>query len=266
LLGAGDHARVEPGAPVLAMRAAQATPRVEALRAPTIAATPAPAGGALTKTDGSEKPSGPASAARALSQRGAERLAKQRTLDKQAVQRVIRATLPQLSGCYQQSRAGLPNLGGRIVIGMKVVNENGEGRVEEAEVLPPADGKEDLNSPDTEHCLLAVLANARFPPPRPGQSVAIRYPFILLPDPVDQERREALYQRAQKAYVLGQYREAISIGRRIQGLVPQAWRIIGAASCFLNERAGAAEAWAQLDPQGRQFLQHVCSRSRINLP
>ena len=46
----------------------------------------------------------------------------------------------------------------------------------------------------------------------------------------------------------------------------QAWRLIGASSCFLKDRNGAVQAWNKLDTQGRSFLKYVCSRNAITVP
>jgi hypothetical protein len=72
---------------------------------------------------------------------------------------------------------------------------------------------------------------------------------------------------ARDAYVHGQYANAIEIAKKAVKAEPnQAWRLIGASSCFLKDRNGAMQAWNNLDTQGRSFLMYVCSRNSINLP
>lgn len=72
---------------------------------------------------------------------------------------------------------------------------------------------------------------------------------------------------ARDAYVHGQYANAIAIAKRAVKAQPnQAWRLIGASSCFLKDRNGALQAWNQLDSQGRSFLKYVCSRNAITIP
>ena len=78
---------------------------------------------------------------------------------------------------------------------------------------------------------------------------------------------EKLLQDAQDAYVHGQYANAIETAKKAAKAQPmRAWRIIGAASCFLKDRAGAAQAWNKLGPQERSFLKYVCSRNAIAVP
>ena len=79
----------------------------------------------------------------------------------------------------------------------------------------------------------------------------------------------SLLEEAAKAYVAGQYEHAIDLARRNldQGDSSQKnWRVIGAASCFLHDGAGAEEASQQLDAPGRQFIEHACGRNGTPLP
>ncbi|MDB4969122.1 MAG: hypothetical protein JWN44_4811 [Myxococcales bacterium] len=78
---------------------------------------------------------------------------------------------------------------------------------------------------------------------------------------------EKLLQDAQDAYVHGQYANAIETAKKASKSEPlKAWRIIGAASCFLKDRSGALQAWNKLGPQERSFLKYVCSRNAITVP
>jgi pSer/pThr/pTyr-binding forkhead associated (FHA) protein len=78
---------------------------------------------------------------------------------------------------------------------------------------------------------------------------------------------EKLLQDAQDAYVHGQYANAIETAKKASKSEPlKAWRIIGAASCFLKDRGGAMQAWNKLGPQERSFLKYVCSRNAISVP
>ena len=78
---------------------------------------------------------------------------------------------------------------------------------------------------------------------------------------------EKMLQDAQDAYVHGQYANAIETAKKAAKSEPlKAWRIIGAASCFLKDRNGAMQAWNKLGPQERSFLKYVCSRNAITVP
>jgi len=89
-------------------------------------------------------------------------------------------------------------------------------------------------------------------PPRPGANPAA----------------EKALQEAQDAYVHGQYSTAIEFARKAMSAQPaKAWRLIGASSCFLKDRAGAVAAFGKLDAQGKQFLKYVCgARNSITIP
>jgi hypothetical protein len=74
-------------------------------------------------------------------------------------------------------------------------------------------------------------------------------------------------QRAQDAYIHGQYDDAIELARKGMAEQPsKAWRIVGAASCFNKDASGATEAWNALDPKGRKFVEYVCKRNDVTLP
>jgi tetratricopeptide (TPR) repeat protein len=78
---------------------------------------------------------------------------------------------------------------------------------------------------------------------------------------------EKILLDARDAYVHGQYANAIEIAKKAAKAQPtQAWRLIGASSCFLKDRGGAVQAWNKLDAQGRNFLKYVCSRNAIAVP
>jgi hypothetical protein len=54
-------------------------------------------------------------------------------------------------------------------------------------------------------------------------------------------------------------------GRRQLGGPSRAWRVLGASSCFLRDRARAQYAWHYLDDIDRTFLLYVCRRNLIEL-
>jgi hypothetical protein len=80
-------------------------------------------------------------------------------------------------------------------------------------------------------------------------------------------RDEENLERAQDAYVHGQYRLAIAAASIDVDVNPtRAWRIIGASRCYEKDQAGALRAYSHLDGVGRNFLKYVCSRNAITLP
>ncbi len=85
--------------------------------------------------------------------------------------------------------------------------------------------------------------------------------------PLNSAKDEQNLQNAQDAYVHGQYQTAIDLAKKsTKGQPSRAWRIIGASSCFLKDRAGAVAAFGKLDGQGKNFLKYVCSRQAITIP
>ncbi|HEX2570863.1 MAG TPA: FHA domain-containing protein [Polyangia bacterium] len=84
-------------------------------------------------------------------------------------------------------------------------------------------------------------------------------------DSVDQEK---LLEEAQSDYTHANYESAVEKARKANkgGNNTNAWRIIGASSCFLKDRKGAAVAWNHLDQTSRSFLKYVCNRNAIEIP
>ena len=72
---------------------------------------------------------------------------------------------------------------------------------------------------------------------------------------------------AREAFVKGEYKKAIALAEPHLGTEPiDAWKVIGASSCFLKDKARAKEAYAHLDAKGQSFLKYVCSRNSVALP
>ncbi|MDB4966625.1 MAG: hypothetical protein JWN44_2314 [Myxococcales bacterium] len=157
LLAKSDRALVAPKLPPLVTRAnaANAAAAKKAQPAPATAKKPATSAG----------PPAP------------EKAAIEGGLDKDTVRRVIRDTLGDLRACYDAALEDNEHLAGRIVVEMKVVTENGKGRVKEGEIVPNDSG--DLDAPKMQQCILEALSRAEFPPSVDGQPVIIRYPFAF---------------------------------------------------------------------------------------
>jgi hypothetical protein len=80
-------------------------------------------------------------------------------------------------------------------------------------------------------------------------------------------RAEAAYQRLLERRVEEpRQREAGPPRRTARESRAQAWRIHGAAACFLKAADVARIAYAEMNAQGRQFLKYVCARNGISLP
>jgi len=86
-------------------------------------------------------------------------------------------------------------------------------------------------------------------------------------DPPAGTEGDNLLQRAQDAYVHGEYDDAIELAKQARAQDPaKSARIMGASSCFKGDAAGATEAWQALDNRGRKFLEYVCKRHDVTLP
>lgn len=85
------------------------------------------------------------------------------------------------------------------------------------------------------------------------------------PHAATSDETEAVWVKAQDAYVHGRYAEAIGLAEQMKDKA-RASRIIGASSCFLKKPERARAAYDGLDAPGRMFLKHVCERNGVTLP
>ncbi len=91
---------------------------------------------------------------------------------------------------------------------------------------------------------------------------ALEHPTAAAGDGTAEEQ----LQRAQDAYVHGDYKLAIELAtKQVDGNPGRAWRVIGASQCFLKDKANAVAASAHLDGPGKNFIKYVCHRSGIEL-
>jgi hypothetical protein len=90
---------------------------------------------------------------------------------------------------------------------------------------------------------------------------------LLVSSPVLAERIDSARQLgvAQVQYGKGNYQKAIYLARPLTGTKDRllAWRIVGSASCKMNDVAQANEAYAWLDRDGRRIVVDVCRRAGI---
>ena len=93
------------------------------------------------------------------------------SLTKEEIEAVIRANLAQIKACYERFLQGNRNLAGRVttnfVIGV-------DGRVNSANIA-----SSDLGSPGAEGCITGAIRRWKFPLPRGGGVVSVKYPFVF---------------------------------------------------------------------------------------
>ncbi|NDG84425.1 MAG: hypothetical protein EBX52_05220 [Proteobacteria bacterium] len=92
-------------------------------------------------------------------------------LTREEVARVIHAHLNEIRYCYESGILHDPTLSGKLLVDFQI---NGSGHVPEAGISEAT-----LNGGGVGPCLLSKLRSWKFPEPRGGVKVAIRYPFIF---------------------------------------------------------------------------------------
>lgn len=97
-------------------------------------------------------------------------------LDKGAFRAAVRTVLGDIKSCYEAALVDNPDLEGRFVVQMTVVNKDGKGKITDGEVQP-SDG--DMNAPAMQQCVLQALSRADFPPSLDGEPVIVSYPFVF---------------------------------------------------------------------------------------
>ena len=86
----------------------------------------------------------------------------------------------------------------------------------------------------------------------------------------DPQWRQAikLLKRAQKAYIEGDHRAAVSQARQVVQLIPDsmgAWQIIAASSCYMKNPSEARQAARRVDTTRRVLVEKICRRNGIQL-
>ena len=92
-------------------------------------------------------------------------------LDKATVRRYIQSKMNQIRWCYQQAVQRNPNLAGQVVYRW-VITPTGK-------VIGVKVASTSLNSNEVEKCIASRIATWRFPSPRGGGTVKVKYPFIF---------------------------------------------------------------------------------------
>jgi TonB family protein len=174
----------------------------------------------------------------------------QSALDRDTVVKTMTAIRPNLDACYAKFRVA-----GVATINLTIAPNGGVT----AKIAPRVGGWGDFSKDSpTGICIIDSVQKARFPSFE-GLPQTISYPVVLGSESV----METL-QRAQQAYVAGEYSDAIALAQRVKSEDPQrALRIIGASSCFLKDGRAATKAWRELSTPGRKFVEYVCGNNRV---
>ncbi|MCA2958730.1 MAG: AgmX/PglI C-terminal domain-containing protein [Silvanigrellales bacterium] len=93
------------------------------------------------------------------------------SLTKEEIEAVIRANLAQIKACYERFLQGNRNLAGRVTTNFVI---GGDGRVNSANIA-----SSDLGSPGAEGCMAGAIRRWKFPLPRGGGVVSVKYPFVF---------------------------------------------------------------------------------------
>lgn len=92
-------------------------------------------------------------------------------LDKALIRRYIREHTSQIRYCYERVLQNTPGLHGKVGVEFVI---GSQGRVTKAKI-----GESTLGNVQVEQCIVGKVAGWRFPKPRGGGIVIIRYPFIF---------------------------------------------------------------------------------------
>lgn len=114
------------------------------------------------------------------------------------------------------------------------------------------------------------------PPPPPsvpgGAPVTPSAPLTESPPSIEPSIRitkvKRLLRLAQKAYMAGDYADAIRSGRQVLKLNPNnasAWQVIGVAACYTKNMKQVKRAFGKLGLSRRNLVRQVCARNGIAL-
>jgi TonB family protein len=93
------------------------------------------------------------------------------TLDPELIRRVVRAHVGQVRYCYERALSSTPGLAGRVSVQWTI---NAEGHVTASSIESTS-----LHNSEVEACLIQRVKTWRFPSPKDGGVVVVKYPFVL---------------------------------------------------------------------------------------
>ena len=93
------------------------------------------------------------------------------SLDKEIIRRIIKQHIAQIRYCYEKELVRSPGLFGKVATQFTI---SAEGRVQSAKVAQTT-----LNNAEVERCMMSKIRTWRFPKPKGGGIVIVKYPFIL---------------------------------------------------------------------------------------
>ncbi|PRP90216.1 Vault protein inter-alpha-trypsin [Enhygromyxa salina] len=96
------------------------------------------------------------------------------SLGKDVIRRVVRAHLNEVRSCYNAGLARNPDAAGRVEVQFRIA---GSGEVSSSSVTGNTLGDDQVGS-----CIAAAVRRWKFPKPRAGAAVVVKYPFILEPE------------------------------------------------------------------------------------
>lgn len=92
-------------------------------------------------------------------------------IPRDAIRRVVRRHLPEVTRCYEHALETSPDLRARVVASITI---DATGAVRDATIADSPD-------PELETCLAARIRTWTFPAPEGGGVVLVHYPFVLEP-------------------------------------------------------------------------------------
>jgi TonB family protein len=95
------------------------------------------------------------------------------SLDKDIIRRIVRAHINEVRHCYNKGLAKDDTLSGKVVVDFTIA---ATGKVSEAEVDSTTVSDEDVGK-----CIAKAAKRWKFPKPRGGGVVVVKYPFVLAP-------------------------------------------------------------------------------------
>lgn len=93
-------------------------------------------------------------------------------LDPEIIAAIIRRYLPQIRHCYEQQLSLHPKLKGKVKAGFVI---GGTGSVTSVSIINSTVG-----SAEVDKCIKGKIANWKFPKPKGGGSVGVKYQFMLM--------------------------------------------------------------------------------------
>lgn len=96
------------------------------------------------------------------------------SIDKEAIRRVIRNNLTEITGCFEKELEKNENLAGKAIMTWEIDDQGNAAKARASE-----DPSVTLKNKNVSSCLASIINGAKFPPAPPKAHITVKFPFLF---------------------------------------------------------------------------------------